>query len=428
MKILLATNNTHKVSEVSAILQRIQPHLEVLTPSMLEHGTIEVDESGTTLEENAYLKARAFFEHSGMPCLADDTGLEIDALGGRPGVRSARFAHEHASYDDNVALTLQLMKDIPAPERTARFRTVICYVDGARTLFAEGSCHGSISKERRGVEGFGYDPIFMPDGHSLSFAEMDPGLKNSLSHRARALEHLRTVISPYTHTDEVIDSLQHNNVHLFSPASGVHHRLLCRTAAIAATGDTEDLTHIIRSALRHGVSSEHVYETLLQTYLFAGFPVALESLSLLYDIAPDVHMHRAVEDVDLETFHTRGTVACAAIYTDVFQKMQQRLSAVSPELASWMIVEGYGKVLSRPALDLRTRELINIAILCVRNQPRQLYSHLRGACNLGATNEDIHDAIESCFGVAPLAAVRVALDVWDVVRDRRSRTVISPAS
>lgn len=173
MKILLATANKHKALEMKQILSTVISSLELLTLKDLLAPLADVEETGSTLEENAFIKARAYFEATGIPCVADDTGLEVDALHGEPGVRTARFAGEDASYNDNVLLLLTRLNEADSNNRSARFRTVICYCDSLRTLFAEGECLGSIANEKRGEAGFGYDPVFIPDGYRVTFAEMD---------------------------------------------------------------------------------------------------------------------------------------------------------------------------------------------------------------------------------------------------------------
>ncbi|MFN9776403.1 MAG: RdgB/HAM1 family non-canonical purine NTP pyrophosphatase [Candidatus Kapaibacterium sp.] len=432
MTILIATNNRHKVEEMLHILQRADSSLVVLTPADLPQGSIDVDETGSTLEENAYLKARAFFEHTGIPCIADDTGLEIDALGGKPGVRSARFAHDNATYEENLLLALQMLSDTPPPHRTARFRTVMCYVDSLRTLFAEGECPGHISEEPRGSNGFGYDPVFVPDGYQTTFAQMTTEIKNSLSHRSRALQNMSAVL-----THGVIEPASQNvaapePLRIATPAAPhAARRILCRIAAAAAANNEHALRSAITLAATHGVPMSDVYEVLLQSYLFAGFPAALESLNILDELrkserasAPDSPSNGRQAfnfeyTYDADEFRTRGLETCKKIYTDVFEKMMQRLGDTSPELASWMIVEGYGKVLSRPELDVCTRELVNVAVLSVMGRPRQLYSHLRGALNTGAGETEITDALEAAMGLASSAALHSAFSTWDNIRERR---------
>lgn len=195
MKLLLGSNNHHKLIELGAIL--VNTDFELLLPQDVLSTPLDVVESGSTLEENAYLKARAFFEATGIATIADDTGLFISALNGNPGVYTARWAGENATYAENVAKTLMMMASVSIENRIAEFRTSICYVDNLRTSFAEGVCRGAIATEERGVNGFGYDPIFIPEGFDRTFSELDDDVKNSLSHRARALDDLRSLLTSY---------------------------------------------------------------------------------------------------------------------------------------------------------------------------------------------------------------------------------------
>lgn len=184
---VLATANPDKAAEIAAILG---PDVS-LTPRPDSVG--EVDETGDTLEENARIKARALVEATGRPAIADDTGLEVGALDGRPGVHSARFAGEDATYARNVAKLLAEMDG--EADRSARFRTVALalWPDG-RELLAEGVVDGSIAEEASGAGGFGYDPVFVPEGHDLTFAEMTPTEKNAVSHRGRAFRALGALL------------------------------------------------------------------------------------------------------------------------------------------------------------------------------------------------------------------------------------------
>lgn len=145
----------------------------------------ELPETGQTLEENALQKARFVYEHTGIPCFADDTGLEINCLDGRPGVYSARYAGESKDAGQNIAKILGEMKN--CSDRSARFRTVIAFVNGEKEQLFEGIVEGKIIEEKRGKSGFGYDPVFIPDGLSKTFAEMELAEKNTMSHRGRAL-------------------------------------------------------------------------------------------------------------------------------------------------------------------------------------------------------------------------------------------------
>jgi XTP/dITP diphosphohydrolase len=182
-RLAVASKNRDKVREVEEVLASTGLAGEIVRG--LDWPDIE--ESGETLEENALLKARAVAEATGLPALADDTGLEVDALGGKPGVRSSRFAGPEASYEENVALLLKTMDEVT--DRSARFRTVVALVfpDGVEVT-AEGVVEGRITGARRGGHGFGYDPVFEVDGRTLG--EMTLEEKSSLSHRARAIRAL----------------------------------------------------------------------------------------------------------------------------------------------------------------------------------------------------------------------------------------------
>lgn len=184
-KLVFASNNAHKLSEIRAILG---DRLEIISLSDLQCHE-EIPETADTLEGNALIKARYVWEHYGLYCFADDTGLEVEALGGAPGVYSARFAGEHASFEDNVSLLLERLSGVAAPRR-ARFRTVIALIDEYGTHFFEGSVDGEITLERSGEHGFGYDPIFRPEGREETFAQLTEQEKNSMSHRGRAVQKL----------------------------------------------------------------------------------------------------------------------------------------------------------------------------------------------------------------------------------------------
>ena len=186
MKIILATNNANKLREFSEILSPMG--MEVL--SQKEAGAdIEADETGSTFEENAYIKAKAVYDLLKMPVVADDSGLEVDALNGEPGVYSARYAEP----GHRCAKVLDKMKEVPDDRRTARFVCCICYIDEkGEPHTVRGECEGRIGYERRGENGFGYDPIFYVDGRS--FAELSADEKNAISHRGRALEKFTAMI------------------------------------------------------------------------------------------------------------------------------------------------------------------------------------------------------------------------------------------
>lgn len=193
LRMVLASANRDKAAEIAAILTgELGDALELLArPDDID----DVEETGTTLEENARLKAHALLEATGVPAVADDTGLEVDALGAAPGVYSSRFAGEHATYAENVDKLLAALVEVGAVEqskRTARFRTVaIACFPGGREVVAHGVVEGTIATARRGSGGFGYDPVFVPDdGAGQTFAEMSPAAKHACSHRGRAFRAL----------------------------------------------------------------------------------------------------------------------------------------------------------------------------------------------------------------------------------------------
>ena len=187
MKILFATNNAHKLSEVQEILGE---RFRLVTPR--ECGVMEdIPEEEPTLEGNALQKARYLYRRTGEDCFADDTGLEVDALGGAPGVHSARYAPgEGHDFAANMALLLKNMEQVPDGERTARFRTVIALILGGEEYLFEGEVRGVILRVPDGEGGFGYDPVFLPDGYDRTFARMDMHTKNAISHRGRAVARL----------------------------------------------------------------------------------------------------------------------------------------------------------------------------------------------------------------------------------------------
>ena len=189
MRLVLASANPHKAAEITEILLAAGLDVETLPrPADVP----EVVEDGLTLEDNARLKAVALCAATGLPAVADDTGLEVDALGGAPGVWSARYAGEDATYKENVQKLLQELQGVPAERRTARFSTValVRWPDG-REVAAIGEVEGDIVEEARGAEGFGYDPVFRPvEGDGRTFAEMTPAEKHAVSHRGRAFRTL----------------------------------------------------------------------------------------------------------------------------------------------------------------------------------------------------------------------------------------------
>jgi len=183
-KIVFATNNAHKLSEVKSILS---PDFEIISLKELNCFD-DIPETADTLDGNALLKAEYIHSRFNIDCFADDTGLEIRALGGEPGVFSARYAGENHDATKNMEKVLRLLGD--SADRKAQFRTIIALIQNGETHFFEGKIEGRILKEPRGNEGFGYDPIFVPDGYDRSFAELGVEEKNKISHRAMAVQKL----------------------------------------------------------------------------------------------------------------------------------------------------------------------------------------------------------------------------------------------
>ena len=182
--LIFATNNKHKLQEVSEMLDSVIS-IQSLSDVGLEG---DIPETSDTLEGNALQKAQWVYERTGCDCFADYTGLEVEALDGRPGVYSARYAGDHCSFDDNINKMLGEMEG--KTNRRACFRTVICLLENGVPRYFEGRVDGQILTERYGKEGFGYDPIFMPDRFAVSFAEMPMEVKNRISHRGRAVAKL----------------------------------------------------------------------------------------------------------------------------------------------------------------------------------------------------------------------------------------------
>lgn len=185
MKVILASQNQHKLVELSAILSQLG--FEIALES--EYGLhVDVDETGTTFEENSLLKAEAVMKASGLPVLADDSGLMVDALDGAPGVYSARYGHKNSDAE-RIEYLLSNLKDVPAEQRTAKFVCVItCLWPDGRKIVARGECPGVITREVHGENGFGYDPVFYLPELGMTYAELPSEQKNAISHRARALQ------------------------------------------------------------------------------------------------------------------------------------------------------------------------------------------------------------------------------------------------
>lgn len=189
-QIVFSSHNQHKAEEISAILG---PDFEIVTLAALGLHD-DVAETADTFEGNALIKAQYAAAHTSLPCFADDSGLEVDALGGAPGIHTARFAGEQCNSADNIAKLLHLLEG--QQNRAARFRTVIAFIDGGEVHYFHGTVDGTIATECHGAEGFGYDPIFVPnEANGRTFAEMASEEKNAISHRARALAQLKKYLS-----------------------------------------------------------------------------------------------------------------------------------------------------------------------------------------------------------------------------------------
>ena len=192
-KVIIATHNQDKYREINLLFSSMS--LDIINLNSFPN-IGEIPEDGLTLEENALIKARTVFSITGIPSIADDTGLEVDALNGAPGVYTARFAGEGCSYSDNIKKIIKDMESIPFDKRGAVFRTVMVYKSSNLELIAEGFVKGYISEKIKGVDGFGYDPVFYVQEKEKTFAEMSALEKNKISHRARAIIALKKKLSP----------------------------------------------------------------------------------------------------------------------------------------------------------------------------------------------------------------------------------------
>lgn len=192
MIFVIASHNQKKIEELDRILSPLGIYAK--TPEQLGKESIDVEETGTTFEENAVLKAKAFCELTGMPAIADDSGLVVDALGGQPGVYSARYAGENATDAEKIDKLLNELVKTSSSDRSAHFECVICcYFPNGETLMAHGRCDGTIGYAPRGQNGFGYDPIFFIEGNK-TFAELSDHQKDMMSHRGKALKELSALL------------------------------------------------------------------------------------------------------------------------------------------------------------------------------------------------------------------------------------------
>ena len=190
MKIVIATRNRHKAVELKTLLHGAGYDAVQLDEIDPDGKISEVEETGTTFKENAFLKAQAIAKATGLPAIADDTGLEVDALEGAPGIFSARYAGENCTYEDNVKKLLRELSDIADDRRTARFKTVAVYVHKETELSAEGVVEGVITEKAEGVGGFGYDPVFSVLDMKKTYAQLADEEKNRVSHRGKAIRSL----------------------------------------------------------------------------------------------------------------------------------------------------------------------------------------------------------------------------------------------
>ena len=194
MKVVIATHNKDKLKELRRGLTNL--NIDFLDLSFFpEIG--EIIEDGNTLKENALIKAKHVYQITGLPAIADDTGLEVDFLEGKPGVLTARFAGENCSYMDNVNKMLKVLKNVQNSYRGAIFKTVMAFYDGKKELFSEGIVKGIIAKKKKGLAGFGYDPIFYVVEEGKTFAEMTIEKKNIISHRGKAIKNLLPKLAIY---------------------------------------------------------------------------------------------------------------------------------------------------------------------------------------------------------------------------------------
>lgn len=190
-QLVLATRNQNKIKEIKNILGNLDAQILTLDDFPLISPIVE---DGQTMEENALKKAHTVFQQTRLPVLADDSGLEVFYLAKRPGVHSARYAGENATYEENNKKLLKELKGVPSRRRNAQFRCVIAFVAEGEEKIVEGNCEGKIIEEPRGSNGFGYDPIFQPTGYTQTYAEMPLQLKNKISHRAKALEKIKLIL------------------------------------------------------------------------------------------------------------------------------------------------------------------------------------------------------------------------------------------
>jgi XTP/dITP diphosphohydrolase len=393
--IIVASGNAHKISELQTLLRE---SIDVdLVPMSDVVGKIDIDETGATFEENAYIKASHIHALTGLAVIADDSGLIIDALDGEPGVFSARYAGAGATDADNRDVVTRKLVARGLDVSAGRFSCVLCYIDSQRSILADGHIEGTVTATCSGQGGFGYDPMFIPNSYDQSYGDLPQSVKDATSHRSQAARKLAAMIKELDN-----DSL-HPQAPFMTMLDGV-----CRASIYAAKGEFGNLRRVLEHWVVDGESATAAYEAMLQTYLFAGFPIGLESLSVLDALLQQRGLASATMDVepyDVSVFQVRGKELCSTVYGSVYEKMMQRFTAISPEITLYTIVEGYGKILSRPGLDGIMRECAIVCILATLGRRSQLYSHVRGARNLSATPQQLQvcaDAILECAGIEAL--------------------------
>ena len=190
-RIILATNNPHKIQELRILMGDV--NAEIATLADIQDPPV-LHEDGSSFQENALQKARAVHAATGLPTLADDSGLEVFYLNGRPGVRSARYSGIDANDERNNEKLLGEMRGVPPRRRRAQFRAVTAFVDGTTEIVTDGVCLGNLGETPRGTNGFGYDPIFLPDGFTKTYAELGAEEKNRISHRSKAIGHMKEAL------------------------------------------------------------------------------------------------------------------------------------------------------------------------------------------------------------------------------------------
>ena len=191
MRVLIGTNNLHKLKEIEDIFNLFDfPKFTFILPNQISNDTFDINEYGSSFEENSKIKAREFFNHFHLPVICDDSGLQVEALGGEPGIFSARYAGDNANDFTNRKKLITNLLNLGLSQSPARFVCGLTYYDGSNMIYSEGYCNGNVITTELGSGGFGYDPLFIPNGHIITFAEINQIEKNTMSHRANAIKHL----------------------------------------------------------------------------------------------------------------------------------------------------------------------------------------------------------------------------------------------